>query len=65
MPKLVSGWRCKCGVRITVVAEMAMEELPEPVSVACPKCGDAHTIDADKVISIIAERASRAGSLSS
>ena len=65
MPKMVSHWRCKCGVRIKVVAEMATEKLPEPVSVACPKCGDVHTIYAEKVISITAETASHAGSISS
>jgi hypothetical protein len=48
-----------------VVAETVTGKLPEPVSVACPKCGDVHTIYAEKVISITAERASHAGSISS
>jgi len=61
--RMVSGWPCNCGVRITVLAETATEELPEPISVACPKCGEAHTIEAEKVISVTAERASRAGSI--
>jgi len=64
MSKMVSGWRCKCGVHITVVAETAAGKLPEPVSVACPDCGDVHTIYADKLISITAEKASRGGSIS-
>jgi hypothetical protein len=51
------------GVRITVVSEAATEELPESVSVACPKCGDVHAIYAEKVISITAERASHAGTI--
>ena len=55
MSPMVSGWRCKCGARITVVSETAVEKLPEPINVECPKCGDLHTIDAEKVISITAE----------
>src|SRR5262249_33216025 len=45
MSPMVSGWRCRCGVRVLAVgrasAEGPAEELP--VSVACPKCGDVHT----------------------
>jgi hypothetical protein len=64
MSTIVSSWRCKCGVHVSVVAEAVTGKLPEPVSVACPKCGDVHTIYAEKVISITAERASHAGSIS-
>ena len=62
---IVSGWRYKCGVHISVVAETVTGKLPELVSVACPECDDVHTIYAEKVISITAESSSRAGSLSS
>jgi hypothetical protein len=61
MPKVVSGWRCKCGVSITVVSDTATEELSDPVSIACPKCGDVQTMDAATIISITAERAGHAG----
>jgi len=55
MVAIVALWRCKCGVRLKVVAE-ADSNRPHSTQVAvCPKCGDPRFIHAEKIISVIPE----------
>jgi len=56
MMNSVSTWRCKCGVRIKVVAE-AHENKPAATQTAvCPSCGDEQAVYGEKIISITAEK---------
>ena len=53
---IVSAWRCKCGVRVMIVAERDLDKPTATVTVACPECGDAPVIDAHRMISITHEK---------
>jgi len=55
MVGIVALWRCKCGMRVKVVAE-ADSNRPLATQVAlCPKCGEPRFIHAEKIISVIQE----------
>jgi len=56
MITIVSAWRCTCGVRVVIVAERDLDKPTATVTVACPECGDAQVIDADRIISINHEK---------
>jgi len=53
---VVSTWRCKCGVRLMIVAEKDVDKPVATVTVACPDCGNAQIIDANRMISITHEK---------
>ena len=59
---IVTTWRCKCGVRVMLVAERDLDKPTATLRVACPECGDAQMIDADRMISITREKGATTGS---
>ena len=56
MITIVSTWHCKCGARVMIVAERDQDKPTATVTVACPECGQAQVIDADRIISITHEK---------
>lgn len=56
MTTSVSTWRCKCGVRIKVVAEMDIAEMDiadeTTIVVKCPRCGEAQVISAERLVAV-------------
>jgi hypothetical protein len=51
MTRSVSTWRCKCGVRIKVVAEMDIVD-DTTVVVKCPLCDEAQVISAERLVAV-------------
>jgi hypothetical protein len=48
----VSIWRCKCGVRVKVVAELD-EKNPRAIALAsCPNCNEQQMMNANRIITI-------------
>jgi hypothetical protein len=58
MSLVISNWRCRCGIRIKLVAEMTATNPAATIAVACPMCEDERVVCADKVISVMAENSS-------
>jgi len=58
---IVSTWRCKCGVRVMIVAERDLDQPTATLRVACPECEAAQMIDADRIISITREKSATTG----
>jgi hypothetical protein len=52
MVGIVALWRCKCGVRVKVVAEAESNRPPSTQVAISPKCGDTRFIEAEKITSI-------------
>ena len=52
----VFTWRCKCGVRVKVIGEVAKVDPTSKAVVKCPKCGEEQTIAASKVISVTRDK---------
>jgi hypothetical protein len=53
MVGIVAVWRCKCGLRVKVVAEADTNQPPSREVVAsCPKCGEARILHAEKILSV-------------
>jgi hypothetical protein len=48
----VIRWECKCGVRIKVVTEMDTGDPIRTVVFKCPRCGQAHAISAERLVSV-------------
>jgi hypothetical protein len=48
---LLAFWRCKCGIRVKVVAEEDASSSNKQIA-SCPKCREPHEILADKIISV-------------
>ena len=49
----VSIWRCKCGVRVKVVAELD-ENKPRATALAsCPNCNELQMMNANRIIATI------------
>jgi hypothetical protein len=55
------SFTCKCGVRVMIVAERDLDKPTATLRVACPECGDAQMIDADRMISITREKGATTG----
>jgi len=51
MARMVTFWRCPCGISIKVIAETGSNP-PATQTVSCPKCQAANAIDADTIISV-------------
>jgi len=49
-------WRCKCGTRVKVLAEAYINQPPATQIAACPACGEPHTVQADKIISVTEDK---------
>ena len=53
MVGVVAVWRCKCGLRVKVVAEADTNQPPSREVVAsCPKCGEPRILHAEKIVSV-------------
>jgi len=53
----VATWRCKCGARIAVRAEIDRERpLRETVIASCPDCGDTQAIQAHRIVEVTIEK---------
>ena len=52
MVGIVASWRCKCGIRVKVVAEVDPSQPPARQVAACPNCGESRNVQADKIISV-------------
>jgi len=52
MVEIVASWRCKCGIRVKVVAEADSTAASATKIASCPSCGHRHPIYADKIISV-------------
>jgi hypothetical protein len=52
MVTIVVSWRCKCGIRVKVVAEADPSQPPATQIASCPNCGDSQTIEGDKIVSV-------------
>jgi len=48
----VATWRCKCGIRIKVTAEIDTNAPLKTQVATCPHCGDGQTVYADKIITV-------------
>jgi hypothetical protein len=52
MVGIVASFRCKCGIRVKVLAEADPSQPPATQTVACPRCGESESIQADKIVSV-------------
>jgi hypothetical protein len=46
----VSVWRCKCGVRVKVVAELDENKLRATAFTSCPNCNEPHMMNANRIV---------------
>src|SRR5215467_834737 len=51
----VATWQCKCGVMVTVVAQINPNNAAQTVIAACPICSDKQWIYASRITAITAE----------
>jgi len=49
----VFTWRCTCGIRIKVLADLDTDAVTAKSIVKCPRCNDQQTVTASKVISVV------------
>jgi hypothetical protein len=57
----VATWRCKCGMRIKVVAEIEKERpITATATASCPDCGETQAIYAHRVVSVTSEKEEKA-----
>ena len=47
-----ASWRCRCGIRVKVLAEADPSRPPATRIASCPKCGESQSIEADKIVSV-------------
>jgi hypothetical protein len=52
MVGIVASWRCKCGIRVKVLAEADPSQPPATQIACCPNCGDPQTVEGDKIVSV-------------
>jgi len=52
----VSTWRCKCGVRVKVVAEVDHDTPTATVIAACPNCKDRQVVYARRIVEVSHEK---------
>jgi hypothetical protein len=52
MVGIVAVWRCKCGMRVKVLAEADSNGPPSTQVASCPKCGASQVIHAEKILSV-------------
>ena len=52
MVGVVASWRCKCGIRVKVLAEVDPSQPPATQIASCPKCGDSQSVEGDKIVSV-------------
>ena len=57
MVGIVASWRCKCGVRVKVLAEADPSQPPARQIAVCPNCGESQPIQGDKIVSVTQETA--------
>jgi predicted RNA-binding Zn-ribbon protein involved in translation (DUF1610 family) len=55
MVGIVAVWRCKCGMRVKVLAEAENNQTSSTQVASCPECGNQQVIRAEKIISITEE----------
>ena len=46
----VSVWRCKCGVRVKVVAELDENKPRATAFTSCPNCNELHMLNAKTIV---------------
>jgi hypothetical protein len=61
MVPTVTIWRCKCGVRIKVLAELDQSQPPNTITISCPKCGSQQVIRAHNIKSLTTENVTSSG----
>jgi hypothetical protein len=49
-------WRCKCGIRIKVLADSDNETSMVESIINCPRCNDPQAVKASNVISVTQDR---------
>jgi hypothetical protein len=52
MVGIVASWRCKCGIRVKVLAEVDPSQPPARQIASCPNCGESRNVQADEIISV-------------
>jgi hypothetical protein len=52
MVGIIASWRCKCGIRVKVLAEADPSQPPATQIASCPKCGDSQSVQGDKIVSV-------------
>jgi hypothetical protein len=52
MVGIIASWRCKCGIRVKVLAEADPSQPPAKQVATCPNCGESQAIQADKIVSV-------------
>ena len=56
MVGIIASWRCKCGIRVKVVAEADPSQPPATQTAVCPNCGESRAIQGDKLVSVTEDR---------
>jgi len=57
MVGIVASWRCKCGIRVSVLAEADPSQPPATQIAICPNCGESQPIQGDKIVSVTEDKA--------
>src|SRR5215831_10185166 len=57
MVGIVASWRCRCGIRVKVVAEADPSQPPATQTAVCPNCGVSRAIQGDKIVSVTEDTA--------
>ena len=52
MVRIIASWRCKCGIRVKVLAEADPSQPPATQIASCPKCGDSQSVQGEKIVSV-------------
>jgi hypothetical protein len=52
MVGIVAVWRCKCGMRVKVLAEAENNQTSSTQLASCPECGSQQVIHAEKIVSV-------------
>jgi len=48
----IASWRCKCGIRLKVLAEADPSQSPAAQVALCSNCGEPQTVQRDKIVSV-------------
>src|SRR5262249_20584755 len=64
MVGIIASWRCKCGIRVKVLAEADPSQPPATQPVACPRCGESQAIQGDKIVSVTEDTADSSAAVS-
>jgi len=48
----IASWRCKCGIRVKVLAEADLSQSPATQVALCSNCGESQTVQGDMIVSV-------------